>query len=104
MVKRIAIVLALSAAHFVVSFGLFLGWLKMKMDLLYGDYRPLNGIEKLVKAGGELLGWPFVSLFPGVPVWFAYGINSLAWGGVVYVVALSILALSGKRRPDREMS
>ena len=104
MLKRIAIVLALSAAHFVVSFGLFLGWLKMKMDLMGGDYRPLNGIEKLAKAGGELLAWPLVSLFPGIPVWFAFGINSLMWGGVLYVTALSILAVSGKRRPDRQVS
>ena len=104
MLKRILIVLALSAAHFVVSFGLFLGWLKMKMDLLGGDYRPLTAIEKIVKAGGEFLAWPLVSLFPGVPVWFAFGINSLMWGSVLYVAVLSILAVSGKRRPDRQVS
>lgn len=103
VLKRIAIVLALSAAHFVVSFGLFLGWLKMKMDLVGGDYRPLNGFEKLVKAGGEILAWPLVSLFSGIPVWFAFGINSVMWGGALYVAALSILAVSGKRRPDRQV-
>ena len=103
MVKRIAIVLALSAAHFVVSFGLFLWWLKMKVDLLDGDYRPLNAIEKVVKASGELLAWPLVSLFPRIPVWFSFGINSLVWGGVLYVAALSILKVSGKRRPDRQV-
>jgi len=104
VLKRIAIVLALSAAHFAVSFGLFLGWLKMKMDLMGGDYRPLNAIEKLVKAAGELLAWPLVSLFPGIPVWFAFGINSLMWGSVLYVVVLSILAVSGRRRPEKQAS
>jgi len=104
VVKRIAIVLALCAAHFIVSFGLFLGWLKMKMDLLGGDYRPLNAVEKLVKTSGELLAWPLVSLFPGIPVWFSFGINSLAWGPILYVVVLSILAVSGRRRPDGQVS
>jgi hypothetical protein len=102
--KRIAIVLVVSAAHFGVSFGLFLGWLKMKMDLVGGDYRPLSAIEKLVKAGGELLAWPLVSLFPGIPVWFAFGINSLMWGTVLCVVVGSVLAVSGMRRQDRQAS
>jgi len=98
------IALALSAAHFAVSFGLFLGWLKMKMNLMGGDYRPLNAIEKLVKEGGELLAWPLVPLFPGIPVWFAFGINSLMWGSILCVAALSILTVLGRRRPDRQVS
>jgi hypothetical protein len=97
-IKRLTLVIALSVAHYVVSFGLFAWWLKMKMDLLEGEYRPLDTLETVVKGSAEVLSRPLVPLFPRMAVWFSFAINSLAWGIGLGAIVLVILSVTRKRQ------
>ena len=97
-IKRIALVLGLCIVHYAVSFGLFMCWMKMKLALMDGDYRPLNTIETVVKGGAELLSQPLVPLLPTMAVWYSFAINSALWSVGLGVVAVAILAAWKRHR------